>query len=92
MIPFELFKIYCFTMSTYSDKEYKSGEGMLTTVWGPSLWHFLHTMSFNYPIEPTNEQKTNYMNFILNVINLNKEVVSFTNDCLLLFFSISKTD
>ena len=26
---------------------------MLTTVWGPSLWHSLHTMSFNYPVKPT---------------------------------------
>ena len=57
-------------MSTYSEKEYKSGEGMLTTVWGPSLWHFLHTMIFNYPIEPTNEQKKYYMNFILSLKNI----------------------
>jgi len=57
-------------MSTYTEKEYKSGEGMLTTVWGPSLWHFLHTMSFNYPIEPTNEQKKYYMNFILSLKNI----------------------
>ena len=19
-------------------------------VWGPSMWHYLHTMSFNYPV------------------------------------------
>ena len=54
-------------MATYSDKEYKSGEGMLTTVWGPGLWHFLHTMSFNYPIDPTAEQKKQYMKFILSL-------------------------
>ena len=30
----------------------------------PSLWHFLHTMSFNYPVHPTKEDKMNYMNFI----------------------------
>ena len=57
-------------MSTYSDKEYKSGQGMLTTVWGPSLWHFLHTMSFNYPNEPTLEQKKQYMNFIISLKNI----------------------
>jgi len=57
-------------MSTYSDKEYKSGQGMLTTVWGPSLWHFLHTMSFNYPNEPTPEQKKQYMNFIISLKNI----------------------
>lgn len=51
-------------MKTYTIKDYKSGDGMLTTVWGPSLWHFLHTMSFNYPNEPTKEQKTEYMKFI----------------------------
>jgi hypothetical protein len=51
-------------MKTYTIKDYKSGDGMLTTVWGPSLWHFLHTMSFNYPNDPTKEQHTEYMKFI----------------------------
>ena len=60
-------KISLNNMSTYSDKEYNSGQGMLTTVWGPSLWHFLHTMSFNYPNEPTDSQKQQYMQFILNL-------------------------
>ena len=54
-------------MTTYTNEDYKSGEGMLTTVWGPSLWHFLHTMSFNYPNEPTNDQKHQYMNFIFSL-------------------------
>ena len=30
---------------------------MLTTVWGPSMWHYLHTMSFNYPVKPTSLDK-----------------------------------
>ena len=30
---------------------------MLTSVWGPSMWHYLHTMSFNYPVKPTPEEK-----------------------------------
>jgi len=54
-------------MKTYTIKDYKSGDGMLTTVWGPSLWHFLHTMSFNYPIEPTKEQQREYMHFIFQL-------------------------
>ena len=46
------------TNNVYTDEEYNSGDGMLTTVWGPSMWHYLHTMSFNYPVEPTlNEKK-----------------------------------
>ena len=55
---------------TYKKKEYSSGDGMLTSVWGPSMWHYLHTMSFNYPVNPTNEDKKNYKNFILNLQNV----------------------
>jgi len=29
---------------------YNSDEGMLTKVWGPPLWHVLHTISFNYKV------------------------------------------
>ncbi len=42
---------------TFTRKHYNSGDGMLTTVWGPSLWHYLHTMSFNYPVKPTKTDK-----------------------------------
>jgi len=52
--------------STYNNTDYKSGDGMLTSVWGPSLWHYLHVMSFNYPINPTNLQKQKYKQLLLN--------------------------
>ena len=55
------------SQSTYSIEDYKSDNGMLTTVWGPSTWHLLHTISFNYPVEPSLEDKTNYRNFILSL-------------------------
>ena len=48
----------------FNNDDYKSGDGMLTTIWGPALWHFLHTMSFNYPDNPTETEKSQYMNFI----------------------------
>lgn len=54
-------------MKLYTENDYKSGEGMLTTVWGPSLWHSLHTISFNYPTQPTHDEKKNYMNFFLQL-------------------------
>ena len=41
----------------FTKKHYMSGDGMLTTVWGPSMWHYLHTMSFNYPICPSRQDK-----------------------------------
>ena len=55
---------------TYKKSEYNSGDGMLTSVWGPSMWHYLHTMSFNYPVNPTKEDKQNYKNFILSLQNV----------------------
>ena len=54
----------------FSKKDVSSGDGMLTTVWGPSMWHSLHTMSFNYPVEPTMEQKRQYRSFFLNLVNV----------------------
>jgi len=55
---------------TFSNKDYESNDGMLTTVWGPSQWHFLHTMSFNYPNHPTISEKTYYRNYMLNLKNV----------------------
>jgi hypothetical protein len=49
----------------FSESDYNSGDGMLTNVWGPSMWHYLHIMSFNYPVLPTEEQKNQYREFIL---------------------------
>ena len=50
----------CKREEVFSSKDYNSSDGMLTHVWGPSLWHFLHTMSFNYPVNPTDQQKAYY--------------------------------
>jgi hypothetical protein len=47
-------------MTVFNKEHYNSGDGMLTAVWGPPMWHTLHTISFNYPIKPTKEQKENY--------------------------------
>lgn len=48
----------------FSDKDFVSNDGFLTTVWGPPMWHFLHTMSFNYPVHPSAADKRNYGAFI----------------------------
>ena len=54
----------------FSDEDYKSGDGMMTSVWGPALWHVLHTISFNYPINPTSKQKKHYFKFYENLQNI----------------------
>ena len=56
--------------NVYTEEDFNSGEGFLTTIWGPAIWHFLHTMSFNYPVHPTIENKQQYMNFVLSLENV----------------------
>lgn len=51
----------------FNNSHYNSGDGMLTKVWGPSLWLFLHTISFNYPVNPDKKDKKNYRDFIISL-------------------------
>jgi hypothetical protein len=53
---------------TFNLDDYNSNDGMLTTVWGPGMWHYLHTMSFNYPVSPSQEDKEHYMEFVKNLV------------------------
>lgn len=48
-------------------KEDNANNGLITKIWGPSLWIGLHCISFGYPINPTKEQKIEYMNFFKSV-------------------------
>lgn len=54
----------------YTRKNYHSGNGFLTSVWGPAIWHYLHIMSFNYPVHPTQTDKRNYRKFILSLVDV----------------------
>ena len=49
---------------TFTRKEYMSGDGMMTSIWGPAMWHALHTISFDYPVHPTSEEKKHYKEYI----------------------------
>jgi hypothetical protein len=51
----------------FKKSDYTSGDGMITATWGPPMWHYLHTMSFNYPVNPTAEDKKHYRDFIINL-------------------------
>lgn len=53
--------------SIFKESDYNSNDGMLTAIWGPGMWHFLHTMSFNYPISPNKEQQKQYFDFIYSL-------------------------
>ena len=51
----------------FKKSDYISGDGMVTATWGPPMWHYLHTMSFNYPVNPSAEDKNHYRCFIINL-------------------------
>jgi hypothetical protein len=51
----------------FSIQDYNANDGMISSVWGPAMWHYLHTMSFNYPVKPTPEDKKHYRDFVLNL-------------------------
>lgn len=54
----------------FKKSDYNSGDGMITPSWGPAAWHFIHMMSFNYPVEPTSENKKHYRDFVYNLRNV----------------------
>ena len=58
------------TKRVFSKKDFSDGDGMLVSVWGPAQWHFLHTMSFNYPVKPTIQDKKHYRDYMLNLVNV----------------------
>jgi hypothetical protein len=48
----------------------KSGMGMRPTAWGPPLWFFLHTVSMNYPVKPTQKHKRDYARFLRSLTDV----------------------
>ena len=54
-------------MPPHSRQEYESSDGFNTRVWGPAMWHILHIISFNYNVEPSNEEKLQYYAFLLSL-------------------------
>jgi len=48
-------------------KNYESDSGFSSLMWGPAIWHFLHTISFNYKVDPSEADKQHYFNFITDL-------------------------
>ena len=42
-----------------------SNNGLITSIWGPPCWETFHSITFGYPIKPTEEQKNDYLNFFV---------------------------
>lgn len=60
-------KCYHVNDPIFSKDDFNSSDGMMTSVWGPSMWHSMHTISFNYPVEPTKDEKEAYMKFYKSI-------------------------
>lgn len=43
--------------------------GLITKIWGPPAWEYLHAVTFGYPIHPTQGHKDQYLEFFKNVGN-----------------------
>ena len=71
-------------------RNYVNNNGFQTKVWGPCLWTFLHTISFNYPVSPTAQDRDHYYQFITSLChvlpcricrhNLSKSLRRFSKD------------
>lgn len=44
--------------------------GLNTKCWGPPLWVSLHSITFGYPVKPTEKHKRNYKQFIVGLKNV----------------------
>lgn len=56
--------------SVFTEEDFNSNDGFLTSTWGPSQWHMLHTISFNYPVKPSQKDKERYRSYILSLKNV----------------------
>jgi len=43
---------------------------MEANIWGPKAWIFLHSITMNYPENPTSTDKQNYKNFFYSIRNI----------------------
>ncbi len=41
--------------------------GLWPQIWGPSGWHFIHSVAIAFPDKPTEEQKKSYQEFFTNL-------------------------
>lgn len=54
----------------YDGTDYNSNDGIMTSIFGPATWHLLHSISFNYPVNPSKTEKEQYKEFVLSLQNV----------------------
>lgn len=53
--------------SIFSKADYNSNDGFSVSNWGPLIWNSLHIISFNYPVNPTNDDKNHYHEYLMSL-------------------------
>lgn len=52
------------------DQDDHRNNGLITKIWGGAAWTFLHSITFGYPINPSDEQKSYYKQFFISIGNV----------------------
>ncbi|AUV58661.1 FAD-linked sulfhydryl oxidase [Bandra megavirus] len=51
----------------HHDHDDHKNNGLITKIWGSAGWTFCHSVTFGYPINPTEKDKINYKNFFISL-------------------------
>lgn len=51
-------------------KDSNANNGLITKIWGPGFWSAFHSTAFGYPIEPTEENKRDFLNFYQTIAKI----------------------
>ena len=54
----------------YDKKKYNSSDGMQSAIFGPAFWLTIHITSFNYPVNPSKQNKKDYYNWLMTIGNI----------------------
>jgi hypothetical protein len=53
-----------------NEEQTNQNNGLITKVWGSAGWTFLHSVTYGYPIKPTDENKQHYKDFFISLGNV----------------------
>lgn len=58
------------TNSKHDASAYASSDGMQSAIFGPAFWLTIHITSFNYPTNPSEQNKQDYCTWLLSIKNI----------------------
>lgn len=64
---FDMSNWHIFFHDDNKTEENDSDNGLLPRIWGPPTWKALHCITFDYPINPTNDDKNHYNTFFKTI-------------------------